>query len=281
MSDYDLDNVGSGFNLEEDEENLDSMLNVATAAAEKDDETDWNGILSQNSLDDDEVDGEKVSTKSKPDKNVKEKQVEEVVPENEKTDVKEEVPAKSIVDSKPEVEKDQEGKIEEKQSQRQESSKRITNLKNLDENIKNSFNERVAEANRAIKIIEEYKKFSNDSKQIVVQFLTNGAAKELPPGEIVVRAEDSDPSLEKAMSSLYEASALEKLPRAFFLMGLDSSELRNVGELITVFANEPDSKLSDLEYARVLVEEIDKISQDDKKIKYVEATQKILSLAKE
>jgi hypothetical protein len=140
--------------------------------------------------------------------------------------------------------------------------------------------DQIALAGKIIRIIDAYRKLSQDVRSVATQFLTPDNEVLEDEAKIVVAVLNVDPMLTLTMRSLCEAKAQDPVERVFYIMGLDDHILHRLGNLVSVFSgttlNESDTKLN---YARLLVRDVEQL--ESAAINYVESTESILAAAEE
>lgn len=132
---------------------------------------------------------------------------------------------------------------------------------------------------KAIRILEVYRPLTDEVKAVASQLITNGEEL-LNEAQFVVKVLNVDPDLNNTMRAFVEAKSLDPVERAFYVIGLDQHSMHNLGALIDAFSgNTTDKSLSNIFYAKSIVHEIDKL--DSRAVSFVEATEAILSAARE
>jgi hypothetical protein len=130
---------------------------------------------------------------------------------------------------------------------------------------------------KIIKILDAYRKLNSEEKNISGQFITGG---EVIAGEAayIVKVMNVDPNLTLSMKTLSEAKSLDSVERAFYIMALDDETLTHLGTLVSVFSKgDLPSPSERIQYARILVHQIE--SLDAKSMSFVNATESVLSAA--
>lgn len=128
-----------------------------------------------------------------------------------------------------------------------------------------------------IRVVDAYRSLPADKKEVASKFiLGNRIAQD--EAEFVSAVLGVDPMLSLTMSTLTEASGMEPVERAFFVIDLDEALMYSVGDLMPAFGkdsieqNQPKSQ-----YARKLVRIIE--SLDPAAMEHVAATAKVLKAA--
>ena len=134
------------------------------------------------------------------------------------------------------------------------------------------------EVARVISVLDTYRELGTEEQAVSIQLITSGAVQSAPEDEIVVRVLNADPFILKTMKSLVDAYEESPVDRAFFVMGLDSKTLHSLGDLVAVFTSEAIApNIPNLSYSKLVVSGIEAIGE--REVSYVRATEQLLSSA--
>lgn len=139
-------------------------------------------------------------------------------------------------------------------------------------NIEDSINN----VNQIINILDAYRKLTDNEKNVAGQFITGGEVVS-SESEFIVKVINVDRMLPITMKALGEAKHRDPVERAFYVIELDNDILYNLGSLVSVFmpeGQEPKPSNSNTQYAREVVRCIDALSSED--MRYIEATELVL-----
>ena len=283
MSNYDFENSGGGFALDDDED-LDTMLNRATSAAETDEDINGGVTMPEDpdfDLEDleDLVDPEPAKP-AKPEKAAKPAPRRPVEPEPEPVEeVSSDPEPLAFLEPEPELAPEPEPEPEPTPAPKPVKPNPAPSTQQNRGKIKvPTEKELVAEATRIINILDVYRSLSKEEKEVTVQFVTDGELSEASDPVVVVKVLTSNPTLGSTMRALREAWECEPVERAFYAMALSSEELHSLGNLVTVFTEEEyDPSLSNLAYSRKVVAGIAKLQE--REIGFVKATESVLAKA--
>lgn len=133
---------------------------------------------------------------------------------------------------------------------------------------------------RVIRVLDTYRHLNADEKMVAVQFVTAGELQEAEDELVVVKVLNVDPQLSESMRALREAWESEPVERAFYVMALSDVTLHSLGDLVSMFTGETTNHSSPrLAYSRSVVAAISTI--DEKQIAFVKATERLLFAAEE
>lgn len=292
MSSFGLDNAGSGFNLEDDED-LESMLGRASAASEDDGDLNFGPRQSSQSVPEPEPqsqfdfsDGEGVSQEQPTEEPVAaepavEEEAEVIEPEpemNQEPYVEPYVEPAPVEPAPVAVTEERSHAPEPAYSTEPMVTPPTAPGPNRARVRVPSEQEQVADAARVISIIDVYRKLSAEEKTVTVQFVTNGDMDTTDDATLVVKVLNADPMLTTTMRALREAYEHDLVERAFYAMSLDTKTLHSLGSLVSVFSDkEYDESLSNLAYSRDVVASIAELG--DREINFVKATESVLAAA--
>jgi hypothetical protein len=129
----------------------------------------------------------------------------------------------------------------------------------------------------AIRVLDSYRALDRDVQKVVSQFVTSGERVFESEAELIIAVLQVDRTLGITMRALRDAKGLDPMERAFYIMELDISILKSLGDLISIFTGStlifvPGETIS---FARSLVKEIEQL--DSRSISYVEATESVLA----
>lgn len=163
----------------------------------------------------------------------------------------------------------------------------ITNFNNEPENsftphrpIIRKEAEMIEETKKIIRVLDVYREFSDDVKNIVAQFVYNDNDVDITnEAQLVVKVLNADEMLAKTMTNLKEtASQKDRVERVFYILRLEQNELKTLGSLVSTLTENNISSASDnIGFARELEAAIEKL--DPKIIQYVVATESVLKAA--
>lgn len=138
--------------------------------------------------------------------------------------------------------------------------------------------EQVEDTARVIRILDVYRQLSNEEKAVALQFVTDGALSKAEDAVLVVKVLNADPMLAATMRALREAYECEAVERAFYAMALDTKTLHSLGSLVSVFSGQDyDESLPNLAYSRAVVAAIAGLGE--REISFVKATESVLAAA--
>lgn len=140
--------------------------------------------------------------------------------------------------------------------------------------------EMIEETKKIIRVLDVYREFSDDVKNIVAQFVYNDNNVDInDEAQIVVKVLNADEMLAKTMTNLKEtASQKDRVERVFYILRLEQNELTTLGSLVsTLTENNISSANDNIGFARELEAAIEKL--DPKIIQYVVATESVLKAA--
>lgn len=140
--------------------------------------------------------------------------------------------------------------------------------------------EMIEETKKIIRVLDVYREFSDDVKNIVAQFIYNDNDVDITDeAQIVVKVLNADEMLAKTMTNLKEtASQKDRVERVFYILRLEQNELTTLGSLVsTLTENNINSASDNIGFARELEAAIEKL--DPKIIQYVVATESVLKAA--
>lgn len=281
MSNFGLDNAGSGFNL--DDEDFGSMLDRAAAASEDDNGNSPTTVTPMASdlasfLEDDD------ETYTPP-----QAEPEPVAPEPvlEEFDMEPEPELEPYMEPEPEPEPYVEPEPEPEPEPVVAPQRKRTEVEPPPAPSKSKARvrvpteaEQVAETARMIRILDTYRRLNPEEKMVAIQFVTNGDMDQAEDATVVVKVLNADPMLTPTMRALREAYEAEPVERAFYAMSLETRLLHNLGGLVGVFSGEEyDEKQTNLAYSRSVVAAIARLS--DREINFVKATESVLAAAED
>lgn len=274
MSDvYDLDNAGSGFSLDA-EDDLEALMAEAEAGIEPDDEDEDTSSYFSSPTTPDRVFAAGPASDSdtgyseQPTEDAHRSEPTEDVQTDESQDVE---PVEELTETEPtpqEVlnERESEDEPGEVDSDLVEEPTAVDySAQNLD----------AALVARILRISTKYRELSDKERRVVTQFINNGEVIEAEE-DLVLAVLNADSALTRIMRALHEARGRESIDRAFYVIELDETILRGVGSLMAVFGNpEIPTDLPHSKYAREVVLGIDLL--DDSSMELVTATESVLS----
>lgn len=256
---YNLDNVGSGFDLDDDIDAQDLFDSAAKASVDSGDDA----ILDGANWDDDFNEAtapEPVSIDP-----VVEEEPEPVVEEE---FVEPEPEPEPYVEPTPEPEPEPEPKYTPPPKQNTTGGRVYVPTEDA----------QIKDAKKIVEVLDAYRSLSDPEKFVTVQFVTD-QADVLDDHVMVVKILNVGSLLPTTMRVLKEAWELDPVDRAFYAMALSTEILHGVGALVAKFESgeEPNKSLSNLEYSRALVNNIDKLGEGE--MNFVRATERVLSVA--
>lgn len=131
-------------------------------------------------------------------------------------------------------------------------------------------------AKKIINIIDVYRKLPNMQKNVVIQFIDVDNVDDEPA--IAIRAINVDSMLPRTMVALLEASDYkDRVQRVFYILKLEKDLLYGLGSLVSTISENEITADSEIDYAQSLEEKIDKL--DKNIIESVVATQTVLAAA--
>lgn len=139
-----------------------------------------------------------------------------------------------------------------------------------------SLAEDLARVRQVIRVVDAYRALSQEERVVATQFVAAGG--EIPEDEstFVQLVMNVDPMLAKTMNALREAKTLDDVERSFYIIELEDTVLYSLGSLVEVFMENPlDGTQGKRHFARSLVRAIDAL--DSKSMGFVAATDSVLA----
>jgi hypothetical protein len=256
-------NAGSGFSLDDEDEDFDALLNHAAAVSDGDeggasdlDAIDGPPAVMTKEKDVDPVKDTKESYDSEAQKLIDELDGINDDPKDEKP-VPVEVPAPPV-----------EVPVVSSKAVKPHGGVRIRTEDELEQ-----------DTSRIIRVLDAYRDLSSEEREVALQFISNGQAEGVTDSKAVVKVINADQMLLKTMSSMCEVYELAPVDRAFYVMALDSKTLHMLGDLVSVFTqSDYNTKQSNLQFAKEVVSGIEQVG--DREISYVKATESLLSASR-
>lgn len=138
----------------------------------------------------------------------------------------------------------------------------------------------IDEAARVIRVLDVYRKLTDDVKNVVAQFVYNDNEVDISDeATLVVKVINAEDMLGKTMTNLKESAAQkDRVERAFYILRLAEDELASLGALVSTLTETEISGIHDrIGFSKQVESAVDTL--DPKIIQYVTATESVLNAA--
>lgn len=144
--------------------------------------------------------------------------------------------------------------------------------------VRQTEDEQIAHARAILGAADEYRAMNSQTRDVVAQLISQGAEYSDDPATIAIRAINADELTFKTMEALKEAKSLNPVDRAFYILELDDSVRKSLGQLCVAFSDVEISAKEMFGFSKALVGIIEDLDNDV--IGFVSATESVLRVAK-
>lgn len=144
--------------------------------------------------------------------------------------------------------------------------------------VRQTEEEQIAHAQAILGAADEYRAMNSQTRDVVAQLISQGAEHSDDPATIAIRAINADELTFKTMEALKEAKALNPVDRAFYILELEDSVRKSLGQLCVAFSDVEISAKEMFGFSKALVGIIEDLDNDV--IGFVSATESVLRVAK-
>lgn len=144
--------------------------------------------------------------------------------------------------------------------------------------VRQTEEEQIAHAQAILGAADEYRGMNSQTRDVVAQLISQGAEYSDDPATIAIRAINADELTFKTMEALKDAKALDPVDRAFYILELEDSVRKSLGQLCVAFSDVEISAKEMFGFSKALVGIIEDLDNDV--IGFVSATESILRVAK-
>ena len=146
----------------------------------------------------------------------------------------------------------------------------------FDSNYLDELTRNVHFAKKIIKTVDVWRNLSLDEREFAAQFIGLERDDFENEAEAAVRTISVDPVVFATFSALKEAKAADPVDRVILVLKQDKKILQSLGEIVSAFTgNRLDSRQDKYEYARLLVKDIDNLSNQPMEL--IESIEELLS----